>query len=1469
MPANNKQTTLDLNGPILSFVTQPTSSSFCGVATFVGVATATFPIQTPSNLAIPTGYISYKWYTVDNQSSTIELSDGLFRGATIAGSATTTLTITAPIYLNNYKFFLKADYVPSAYSVSGFDVIAGTARSTGNAINDPKDSNTVTLIANPEITITQQPKSAKFETSTALVRIIDDLGNQISISPKEIPFYNDFSPGKIYTIISNSDVKVDITASGAGGGSSYYQYVVPGGNGGLSSGTLTLLADKEYKIVVGGAGGSLNENDPGYGGGGSNNQGGGGGGYTGIFSSSISQSNAIIIAGGGGGGGNFQQNTGLVGGGDGGGLVAGDSPGSGNRGGKGGTQSSGGIGGKFDASAGTAGGALQGGSGAGGGGGGYYGGGGGQIVYDSTFGFPVAGDGGGGGGSGYLHPTLVTNGSTEIGKGAFAGTDGSITLDFEPTISTAQEFEATFSVDAQVDDDSEDKILYQWQLNEVDLVDGITKTSIPKNNYDYPTNALLRLPLWDKNSDSNLDLIDLTNVPNTVSNTNVSWVIGGGKFYNGYASFQENSFLEITPSSDFNFGIGDFTVESWVYFTQTGYNDIFSTGSYGQNQLSIRKNASSQLSASPGTEQLEVYYNATIIASGGKFNLNTWHHVAVSRKEGFIRLFIDGKQVASSNWNGNISASSVKIGRTTDNLYNMVGRMQDFQVYGIAKYTSDFIAPVVGIVDKKFILNFPLWDEGTGTLKLTDLSSNKKTITDGSTYGKSPLWNKGVGKFYGGAAYFNGNHYLGVNGSEDFNFGTEDFTIELWCRFSTWTTNTYEVLVNVGGGYYGDGGTWFSLLRNSTGGAEFYLADRVGYREIGTVSDLKVGTWRHLAVSKSSASVKFYIDGKLVNSTNVSSWTNGNFGGNALGYIGLERATFNTVGSYYPQCYMQDLKIYKGLNKYTADFTPEESSSVFLQSEYIDKTTIVSGAKTKNLTISTQDVSNNLLRCKISHPTACNSLLYSNSVGFNVTSIYDRALIGMEVYYDNAATGLKDVDIKNYSHSISNDIDGYISNTNIISSDTICLYAKERDIYVEVEMYGSSGENKPSYNGGNGGYSKIRFLMKKDDEYILRGIRSRGALWLYRKAQLIACVGQGGSAGKAGAGGRGGGVGVNGENAENGGGNGGSAIQSGQLTGNGTFGSLSSASFIYSEDTKATGNLGGKTISCTKGIYWKKEGKSACEDLGKIKFRLSSGTEVSNSAQINRGYKDGYAINQTAGKSDSSDNGIGGNGATGGNGNSGTYTNRGGGGGSGYNDGSIKVMETTLGGNNSMYTLFVIRYISETPNDFGDFYQDSAGRILIFSAATVGKDPRTLTKVTGKVLPGTDTCIDDARWQRFLELAATQDYRLTSTLDGKTTSITKAEPFNIRRMLNANYVKLKTSLTDWQLIQYTYPLYCLSWDENYIDPGYGSDYSILSWGGTTYYYGYYGQSFNSFFSQTTYNNTTANFWILPPGVPDF
>ena len=133
-------TTLDLNGPILSYTQQPvgltTESSSINL---VGIATA---------LPVGTGSISYQWYEVGYGP--------IASGSSITGTATTTLTLNELNFNDSGReFYLEAGYNASAYGVG--PITAGTARSTGNAVNAPLNSDTVEIQVGPTIVILQQP----------------------------------------------------------------------------------------------------------------------------------------------------------------------------------------------------------------------------------------------------------------------------------------------------------------------------------------------------------------------------------------------------------------------------------------------------------------------------------------------------------------------------------------------------------------------------------------------------------------------------------------------------------------------------------------------------------------------------------------------------------------------------------------------------------------------------------------------------------------------------------------------------------------------------------------------------------------------------------------------------------------------------------------------------------------------------------------------------------------------------------------------------------------------------------------------------------------------------------------------------------------------------------------------------------------------------------------------------------------
>jgi hypothetical protein len=332
--------------------------------------------------------------------------------------------------------------------------------------------------------------------------------------------------------------------------------------------------------------------------------------------------------------------------------------------------------------------------------------------------------------------------------------------------------------------------------------------------------------------------------------------------------------------------------------------------------------------------------------------------------------------------------------------------------------------------------------------------------------------------------------------------------------------------------------------------------------------------------------------------------------------------------------------------------------------------TTVTGSGTDTLTITAEATANGTIRCKVTATDVQESPVFSNTVSYVVVD--PRSLLEIETYnYADATATLSEFDLANGDLEID-----YAS----YSGNAVCLYAGDKNIDVEMEMYGGNGVNQSGV-GGEGGYSRIRFTMVRNEEYILTGLFDAvNAPFLYRKATLIAVVGQGGAGSNGGSekGGDGGGVNVAGED---GNGNGGPLFEAGTLPSNGIFGDRNTLTPV-TPDTKRTElvdgeYLGGRTLPCPRGVYWRNQGKTPCEDLGTIKFRTPDGTEISNTAEIARGYKSGYNIIQTSSGALGSGTVNSGSGATGGasgqNGGSG-------GGGSGYTDGSVTVVDTQLGG---------------------------------------------------------------------------------------------------------------------------------------------------------------------------------------------
>ncbi len=346
----------------------------------------------------------------------------------------------------------------------------------------------------------------------------------------------------------------------------------------------------------------------------------------------------------------------------------------------------------------------------------------------------------------------------------------------------------------------------------------------------------------------------------------------------------------------------------------------------------------------------------------------------------------------------------------------------------------------------------------------------------------------------------------------------------------------------------------------------------------------------------------------------------------------------------------------------------------------VTRTTTISGSTSKTLTLSTDGPGIGYTVCtSVSSATASNSPIKSDIVDYQVIDSQDESIIVIEAIGVDTTATVSQIDL---NADDDGDVEISPSSQNVdnnIFTQFYSIFAKDRDLDVEMDLYGGKGVGA---EGGEGGFSRIRFTMKQNEEYVIAGlIDSINTPFVYRKGALMVCVGEGGGEStSSNGGGDGGGVDVAGDagqGATSSGGSGANRVGAGGLTLNGKFGGSFTAPTLYPGDIQGSGNQHGRTISCTKGVYWAQQGLAACDDIsGSTQFRLSDGTVVTNTASINRGFKAGYNIIQTAGAGIRT-GGRGGNGATGGDGG---VDNSGGGGGSGYTDGSVTIVSTRLGG---------------------------------------------------------------------------------------------------------------------------------------------------------------------------------------------
>ena len=381
---------------------------------------------------------------------------------------------------------------------------------------------------------------------------------------------------------------------------------------------------------------------------------------------------------------------------------------------------------------------------------------------------------------------------------------------------------------------------------------------------------------------------------------------GTSLFGSGYFDGDGDS-ITAPANSAFAFGTGDFTYEGWYYSLDTG------SSLRGMFDTRITQASTAGVLLREDSSGFLVYINGgTLFTASGRVP-NSWQHIALVRQSGTIRLYINGVQANSAANTTNFTDTFCRISGFVDTQaspYGYFGYISNARVIkGTCLYPSGTtftpsttpLTPVSGTSLLTLQTNGP--ENNNGFL---DNSPNSFPVirTGNTTQGSfTPYEPNGYW-----STYFTGSStYLYFANNAALSFGTGDFCVEAYVYKqraanepiidSRSTNNASPWAVYIDGSnlpYFYDGTSYTSTI------------------------PITLNAWNHVAVTRSSGTLRIFINGVQGYSATVTTNLDRS-GGNQV--IGATVTTFANSWSGY----MSNFRIVKGSAVYTSAFTPPTS----------------------------------------------------------------------------------------------------------------------------------------------------------------------------------------------------------------------------------------------------------------------------------------------------------------------------------------------------------------------------------------------------------------------------------------------------------------------------------------------------------------------------------------------------------------
>lgn len=326
----------------------------------------------------------------------------------------------------------------------------------------------------------------------------------------------------------------------------------------------------------------------------------------------------------------------------------------------------------------------------------------------------------------------------------------------------------------------------------------------------------------------------------------------------------------LSTHEDYALWQADFTLEAWVHPTTfpTEWNTV----------IASRSNNSSSVASwgllVQNTGAL-VFYDGTLHSSAvSKVPLNAWSHIAASRVDGVLRLYVNGVLEYTATA---VTPPQEYRGATLSVGSNLATGNQPFVGFinglrltrGVCRFTSSFTpiqspAPEAVPADGdaffgkvSLLLNFEGSEGGTS---FVDQSPDARAV---AIYG-TPNLTTAQKKYGQSSALFDGDGFVLVDPKTDKGLLLNlEFTIELWFSFKGPNGGW---IINMGGGLNiswpsysifvgGDGILSFLASYNNTGHTHG------GFGGPGVIGHVSAGTWHHIAITRHGNIYTAWLDG--------------------------------------------------------------------------------------------------------------------------------------------------------------------------------------------------------------------------------------------------------------------------------------------------------------------------------------------------------------------------------------------------------------------------------------------------------------------------------------------------------------------------------------------------------------------------------------------------------------------------------